>query len=156
MEQAAFGGFQGEHGQKTGRDHEQGEEAGPAYFLDGIHNRPLIMGVGPIRLGGFQFFVGLLHHHDGRIHHGADGDGDAAQRHDVGAHARRAHGQECNQDGNRNGHNGDHGAGDVPEEDQDHERDDAQFLQQRLFQVVDRCQDQLRAVVGRDHFDARR
>ena len=31
----------------------------------------------------FQEFVGVLDHDDGRIHHRADGDGDAAQRHDV-------------------------------------------------------------------------
>ena len=32
----------------------------------------------------FQMFVSVLNHHDRRIDHGANGNGDAAKRHDVG------------------------------------------------------------------------
>ena len=41
------------------------------------------------RPGVFQFLVGVLDHDDRRIDHRANGDGDAAQRHDVGRQVHR-------------------------------------------------------------------
>ncbi len=38
-----------------------------------------------------QVLVGVLDHDDGRVDHGANGDGDAAEAHDVRAHAERPH-----------------------------------------------------------------
>ena len=67
-----------------------------------------------------------------------------------------AHRDERNDDGDRNGDDGNDGAGDVPEEDQDHEGDDDQLFDQRVLQVVDGVEDQLGAVVGGDDLDARR
>ena len=40
--------------------------------------------------GALQMLVGVLDHHDGGVDHRADGDGDAAEAHDVGADARAA------------------------------------------------------------------
>ena len=42
----------------------------------------------------FEEFVRVLDHDDGRVHHRADGDGDAAQRHDVRGEAQPIHRQE--------------------------------------------------------------
>ncbi len=39
----------------------------------------------------FQVLVGVLDHDDGGVHHGADGDGDAAQTHDVGVDPQHVH-----------------------------------------------------------------
>jgi hypothetical protein len=39
--------------------------------------------------------MGVLDHHDGGVDHGADGDGDATQAHQIGVHAQRAHGDEA-------------------------------------------------------------
>ena len=55
----------------------------------------------------FQMLVRVLDHDDGGIDHGADGDGDAAQAHDVGVDAERAHGDEGDQHADRQHHDGD-------------------------------------------------
>ena len=41
--------------------------------------------------GALEVLVHVLDHHDRRVDHRADGDGDAAERHDVGADADAAH-----------------------------------------------------------------
>ncbi|MNX98826.1 hypothetical protein D3C86_1312470 [compost metagenome] len=46
---------------------------------------------------GLNLLVGVLDHHHGGIDHGADGDGDSAQGHDVGVDALVAHDDEGNQ-----------------------------------------------------------
>ncbi len=57
---------------------------------------------------------------------------------------------------NGNGDDRDDGAGDVPEEEEDHQRDGDDDLDQRGLQVVDGAQDQLGPVVDGDDLDARR
>jgi len=42
-----------------------------------------------------ELLVGLLDDHDGRVHHGADRDRDAGERHDVGREPQRAHGMKA-------------------------------------------------------------
>jgi hypothetical protein len=61
--------------------------------------------------------VRVLDHHDRRIDHRADGDGDAAQAHQVGVHAQRAHGDEGDQDADRQHQDGDQRAAHVQQED---------------------------------------
>ncbi|MNG10793.1 hypothetical protein D3C85_1518330 [compost metagenome] len=46
-------------------------------------------GVRPVP--GLDLLVGVLDHHHGGVHHGADGDGDPAEGHDVGVDALVAH-----------------------------------------------------------------
>ena len=48
----------------------------------------------PLCACSLEVLVHVFYHHDCRIHHGADGDGDAAQRHDVGGYALAFHDDE--------------------------------------------------------------
>ena len=66
-----------------------------------------------------------------------------------------AHGHERDQHRDRNRQDGNDGAGDVPQEDQDHEGHHGQLFDQRVLQVVDGCEDQVGAVVGGHDLDAR-
>ena len=63
-----------------------------------------------------QMLVGVLDHDDGRVDHRADGDGDAAEAHDVGAEAERLHGGEGHQDADRQHEDGDQRAADMQQE----------------------------------------
>ncbi len=87
LEQPPFLRFQRKHRNETHRDDQQRKEQRPADALGGGDDDFNALGVG--RLAAvflaemFQEFVRVLDHDDGRIHHRADGDGDAAQRHDV-------------------------------------------------------------------------
>ena len=49
----------------------------------------------------FQMLVVVFDHHDGRIHHRADGDGNAAQGHDIGVDALELHDDEGRKDAQR-------------------------------------------------------
>ena len=96
----------------------------------------------------------VLHHHDGSVHHGADGDRDAAERHDVCRHALRGHDQERAQHAQRERDDDDEGGTQVQEEDDDHDGDRKAFLQQFAFQVLDRTGNQRRPVIDRDDVHA--
>src|SRR5207245_1871417 len=72
----------------------------------------------------FEELVRVLDHNDGRVHHRADGDGNAAERHDVRGDAELVHRQEGKNDGDGQRENGDQCRTDVPEEHQAHERHD--------------------------------
>src|SRR3546814_10375292 len=54
-------------------------------------------------LPALDLLMGILDHDDGRIDHRADGDGDAAQRHDVGVHPLEPHDDERGQHTERQG-----------------------------------------------------
>ena len=95
------------------------------------------------RRRALQMLVGVLDHHDGGVDHGADGDGDAAQAHDVGADAQRAHGDEGHQDADRQHEDGHQRAAHVQQEHDADQRDDDAFLEQRALQRVDGALDQL-------------
>ena len=51
----------------------------------------MISQCGLFALVAFQMLVGVFDHDDDRVHHRADGDGDAAERHDVRADALLEH-----------------------------------------------------------------
>ena len=114
------------------------------------------MSVRVILLPAFDPLVGVLDHDDRRIHHRADGDGDAAQRHDVGVHPLEPHYDERGQHTERQGQDRDQRRADVPEEQGADQCDDDELLDQLAGEVLDRAIDQLRAVIDRDHLDARR
>ena len=78
-----------------------------------------------------QMLVRVLDHDDGRVDHGADGDGDAAEAHDVGADAEQLHGQERHQDADGQHQDGDERAAHMQQEHDAHQRDDEAFLEQR-------------------------
>ena len=55
----------------------------------------------------FQMFMCVLDHDDGAVNHGADGDGDAAEAHDIGVDSLPAHDEEGDKNTDRQGKNGD-------------------------------------------------
>ena len=101
-----------------------------------------------LALIALQMFVGVLDHDDDRVHHRADGDGDAAQRHDVRADALAEHDEERNQHRDRQDQDGHERAAQVQQErDADQRHDDA-FLDELFLQRLDRALNQRAAVVG--------
>ena len=91
----------------------------------------------------------VLDHDDGRVDHRADGDGNAAEAHDVGADAEELHGNERHQYPNGEHQDGDQRAPDVQQEDDAHQRHDQAFFEQRRIERGDGTVDQLRPVVDR-------
>ena len=102
----------------------------------------------PFGLPMLQFLVCLLDYDDSGVNHGSDGNGDSAQRHDVGRQPHRLHRNEGQNNRDRNGDDGDDRAREMPQEDQDDQTDDEQLFHQRVLKILDRAVDQLRAVIG--------
>ena len=96
--------------------------------------------------------MGVLDHDDGGIHHGADGDGDAAEAHDVGAQAQQPHADIGDQHAERQRDDGDERAARVQQENDADERHDGALLQKRPLERIDSTIDQVGAVV--DGLDA--
>ena len=71
-----------------------------------------------------QPLMGVLDHDDRGVDHGADGDGDAAEAHDVGAQAQQPHADIGDQHAERQRDDGDQRAAGVQQEDDADERDD--------------------------------
>ena len=95
-----------------------------------------------------EVLVGVLNHDDDRIHHRADGDSDAAQRHDVRADSLPEHDKERNQHRDGQDKDGDQGAAKVEQErDADQRHDDA-FLNELFFERFDGAVDEGAPVVG--------
>ena len=95
--------------------------------------------------------MGVLDHDDRGIDHCADGDGDAAEAHDVGAEPQQPHADIGDQHAERQRDDGDERAAGMQQEDDADERDDEAFLEQGPLQRVDGAVDQVGAVV--DGFD---
>ena len=91
--------------------------------------------------------VGVLDHDDRGVDHGADGDGDAAEAHDVGAQAQQIHAEIGDQYPDRQRDDGDQRAADMQEEHDADEGDDGALLDQRASERVDCAIDQVRAVI---------
>jgi hypothetical protein len=83
-----------------------------------------------LQLEGFDVLVGVLDHHDRRVHHRADGDRDAAQRHDVGVDALPVHDDERGQHADRQGHHRHQRRAQVEQEDRAHQRHHEELLEQ--------------------------
>ena len=107
-------------------------------------------------LPSLDLLVRVLDHHHRGVDHRADGDGDAAQRHDVGVDALPAHHQEGDHHAQRQRDDGHQRRAQVPQEEHAHQRDDDELLEQLERQVVDRALDQRAAVVGGDDLHALR
>ena len=91
--------------------------------------------------------VRILDHDNGAIDHGADGNGDAAEAHDVGAKAEPAHGGEGQENAHGQHENGDKRTADMQQENDADQRNNGAFFQERMLQGVDRRINQVRAVV---------
>ena len=106
-EQPAFDRRQREDRHETDGDDQQGKEERTPYAFGGSNDNIDSFAVGRFALVGlakmFELLVRIFDHDDRRIHHGADGDGDAAQGHDIGGQMESKHGQEGNDNGNGQG-----------------------------------------------------
>ena len=106
-------------------------------------------------LVALQMLVGVLDHDDDRIHHRADGNGNATERHDVGTDALAEHHEECNQHRDRQDDDGHQRTPQVQQERKTHERNDDAFFQQFFFERSDGTINQRSAVVGDGDFHVR-
>jgi hypothetical protein len=160
-EQATLLGLQREHRDERQRDDQQREEQGRADLDGGVADDL------PARLAGqrlarvrlvpsLEVLVRVLDHHHGGIDHGADGDGDPAERHDVGVDALLLHDDEGGQDAERQRDDGDERRAQVEQEGEADERDDEELLEELAAEVLHRALDQPRAVVHRHDLDALR
>ena len=102
----------------------------------------------------FGVFVGVLDHHDGGVHHRADGDGDAAQTHDVRGQADAPHGEQGHQDGQRQRQHRHQGAAEMEQEHDADQADDDALFDQLLAQRFHGVLDQLGTVVDDAELDA--
>ena len=93
--------------------------------------------------------MGVFNHHDGRIDHRPDGDGDTAQAHQVRVHPQQSHGNEGNQHPDRQHQDGYQGTPEMHQEDDTDQRDNQAFFRQRARQGIDRPVNQFGAVIDR-------
>ena len=150
LEQPPFLRLEREDGQEGDGDDEQREEAGRRDFLHRFDDHRLVID-GLARPAPFlQLLVRLLDDDDGRVHQLAHGDGDAAERHDVGRDPEHPERNERDEHGDGDGDDGNERARHVPQEEQHDEDDRQDDLDERLLDVVDGPLDQVRAVVDRD------
>ncbi len=161
MEQLAFLADQREHRHERQDDDQHGEENRPADLLRRLQRglpdfrgrQPPVaqLGLPPLAVPNDVF-----RHDNPRIHQHSDGDGDAAQGHDVRRDPELLHQDERNQDRSRQRDRDDQDAAEVPEENDVRQRDQDDFLGQRPLQRRNGSLDQRAAVVKRPDAHARR
>ena len=83
----------------------------------------------------------ILYHDDGRIDHGADGDGDAAQRHNVGVDPLVAHDDEGGEDTQGQRDDGHQRRAQMKQKQHAYHRDHNELLEQFMRQRVDGAPD---------------
>ena len=149
LEQPSLLRFQREDRQERDGDDEQAEEQRRA-DLDGSLDQDLAARLA--RWGALKPLMRVLDHDDGGVDHGADGDGDAAEAHDVGAEPQEPHADIGNENAERQGDDGDEGAARMQQEDHAHQGDDQAFLDERSLQRFDGAIDQVGTVI--DGLDA--
>ena len=101
-----------------------------------------------------HMLVHVFHHHNGRVHHGADGNGDPPQRHDIGVNTHAIHNNKGNQNTHRQRENNDQGGTQMEKEDATDQRHHQKFLDKLAVQGFYRTLDKRRAVIGFDDFHA--
>ena len=138
---------QREDRQEADGDQQEREEDRPADLLARVDDDLFAIRV---RRRRREPHVRVLDQHDHRVGQLADGDGDPAERHDVGRQAQVPDRDERHQDGQRQHDHHDQRRSRVEQEDQADDRDDDRLLNQRVLQRVDGAEDQLRSVVGGD------
>ena len=89
----------------------------------------------------------VLDHHDGGVHHHADGEGQPAQAHQVRGEARRAHDDEAHEEGERQREDDDQRGAQLGEEEEEHQDDEDAALEQRVDHGLDAGLDERGAVV---------
>ena len=144
LEQAAFLRLQREDRKERHGDDQEAEEQRRTDLDGGLDQH---LGPRLVRGRPFQMLVGVLDHDDRGVDHRADGDGDAAEAHDVGAQAQQIHAEIGDQYPDRQRDDGDQRAADMQEEYDADEGDDDALLDQRASERVDCAVDQVRAVI---------
>ena len=95
-----------------------------------------------------DMLMGVLDHDDGSVDHGADGDGDPPEAHDVGIQALPLHDDEADQHAHGKREDDDEGAAQVEEKNRANHGHDQAFFHQGALEIVDRPQDQAGAVIN--------
>ena len=105
FEKPSFLGLQGKDGNEGHGNHQQGVKKRGAHLGGGLtDDLPVLL----FALIAFQVFVGVFDHDDGSIHHGSDGNGNAAQGHNVGVNPLVVHHRKGHQDRQRQGSDSHH------------------------------------------------
>ena len=129
---------EGEHRKERNGDDHEGVKERRSHLFGGIDDDIPVRLFPPVPL---QVLMGVLDHDDGPVDHGADGDGDAAQGHDVGDQPLPVHDRHGHQDADGQGEDGHEGRAEVEKEDDaDDGDDDALFDQlaaKRVLGAVD-------------------
>src|SRR5262249_34371813 len=147
-EQAALLRFEREDRQERHRDDEQTEEQRWPNLDRRLDDH---LSPGLVSRSALQVLVRVLDHDDRGIDHRADGNGNAAEAHDVGTQAQRVHAEICDQYAKRQGDDRHERAADVKEKHKADEGDDGALLDQRSLERIDGAVDEVGAVV--DRFD---
>src|SRR5882724_13352880 len=100
--------------------------------------------------------ISVFHHDNGGIHQNSDGQCQPAKRHDVGTDVEVIHGDEGDRERDGQGENRDQRRAKVEQENNNDQGNYDGFLDQTVFQSVDRFADQTAAVIAGDHFNSRR
>ena len=153
-EQASFLRFQCEHRHEGQRDDQQREKQRRPHlrrrFADDVPSgRPFKRLARVFMAPMLQMLMGVLDHHHRRVDHRTDGDRDAPQRHDVGVDALVVHHDERRQDAQGQRDDGDQRRAQVEQEEEADHRNDDEFLNQLVREVLHCAFDQPRAVVDR-------
>ena len=98
--------------------------------------------------------VDVLQHHDGIVHHQADGQHHRQQRQGVDGETHQAHQGKCTDQRHRDGHQRNDGGTQRTQEDKDDQDDQPHRFPDGDKHVVDRLANKLRVVVGHRHFHA--
>ncbi len=160
LEEPALLRGQGEDRHKAHRDHQEREKQRPAHAARGCYDdldtlRPI--GLTAVVLPEVvELLVRVLDHDDRGVHHGPDRDCDPPQRHDVRGQAQGTHGNEREEDRDRESDDRDQRRADVPEKDETDKGDDDALLDELFTQGGYGRVDQLAPVIGRDNLHPRR
>ena len=152
-EQPALLGFEREHRDEGQRDDQQTEKQRRADFGSRVADDPparfALQGVSRVVVvPALQMLVRVFNHHDRGINHGANGNRNAAQRHDVGIDALVVHHDKGRQNAQRQRDDGHQGRAQVKQKDKAHHSHDDELFKQFEAQVADRLFDQHGSVVG--------
>ena len=149
--------FEGKNRDKRQGDNQQADKQRRADLHRGIGDNFPARVVGHflprvVVLPLFQPLMGVFDHHDGGVNHRPYGNGDTAQRHDIGVQPLKMHDDKGDTEPKRQRDNRHQSGADVPQEQRADQRHDDKLLQQLIAEVVDRPVDQLAAIVGRHDF----
>ncbi len=146
-EQPPLLALQAEDRQEGDGDDQQREEQRRSHFLARQQHGGGAILPGMLRWQPLQVLVGVLDHDDGGIDHRPDGDGDAAEAHQIGVHAEQAHGDEGDEHADRQHQDRHQRAAHMQQENDADQRNDQRFLDQRSLEGGDGAVDQFGAVV---------